>query len=153
MTDRSAVHQSAVYSVMRRLRRRGHRVQRIPHDAGGYSILVDDQIRVAVRGARVVMRRHRVTFNGKQYHYRYRVHAWGFHAHGVRRCLPDIWCLVPAGRPAATLVIPGAVVGPTRRNVALLLDVGESRRRPSRWRQYVGCWELVGPVGRQRRAA
>jgi hypothetical protein len=67
--------------VIARLRRLGLDVKPVS-SASGYDLLVNGELRVALRVAFPGIRRHRVTVNGRRYQYRYRTWHFNFHHHG-----------------------------------------------------------------------
>lgn len=74
------LHVLAVATVARRATRAGCRVARV----GGHQAhdLLVDGLRIAVRAARVGIRRHRVVVRGRPYAYDYPDLQWNCHAHG-----------------------------------------------------------------------
>lgn len=67
--------------VIVRLRRLGLTVEPVA-SIHGYDLLVNGEVRVALRVAFPGIRRHRVTVSGRRYQYRYRTWHFNFHHHG-----------------------------------------------------------------------
>lgn len=67
--------------VIARLRRLGLTVEPVTATCG-YDLLVNGEIRVALRVAFPGIRRHRVKVSGRRYQYRYRTWHFNFHHHG-----------------------------------------------------------------------
>jgi hypothetical protein len=74
-------HELPKQRVAARLRRMGLAVRSVS-SATGYDLLVNGEVRVALRVAFPSMRRHRVTVGGRTYFYRYRTWHFNFHHHG-----------------------------------------------------------------------
>ncbi|MGH7788216.1 MAG: hypothetical protein ACRERC_15205 [Candidatus Binatia bacterium] len=55
---------------------------RVVPSSKGYDLLVNDDVRVALRVAFPGLRHHRVTVAGRSYQYRYRTWHFNFHHHG-----------------------------------------------------------------------
>lgn len=147
---RHTLHRRACAAVATLLRRRGFHVRAEPQPSaialrvrlhGGRR-----ELTLAVRVATPRLERHQVCVGGVQYRYRYLSHSFCLHSHGKPpRHRPDIWVLVPAGRPSQALVIPATVMG-ERLTVSLPVE----RRRQgscSPLRAYVGAWGQLA-VGR-----
>lgn len=114
--NRQHKHQVERAAVASRLRRMGFDVQEVPRN-GKYDLLVDGQIRVALRVAFPGRYAHTVTVNGRRYAYDYKSWNFNFHRHGRwdrRYC--DIFVCIAKQRRAEdeVFVIPAsAVTGPT----------------------------------------
>jgi len=114
--NRQYKHQMERAAVSGRLRRLGLDVSEVPRN-GKFDMLVNGNIRVALRVAFPGRYAHTVTVNGRKYAYDYRSWNFNFHRHGRwdrRYC--DVFVCVAKHRRAADeiFVIPSsAVTGPT----------------------------------------
>lgn len=116
---------------------------KVASTAGGFDLLVNDDIRVTLRVAFPGLRRHRVTVAGRSYQYRYRSWHFNFHHHGkLKERYTDFFvCLgVSPGRRGKgdTFVIPwDRVTGKT-----FSLHGG---RGPygGRYAQFRDAWQLI----------
>jgi hypothetical protein len=114
--NRQYKHQMERAAVSGRLRRLGFDVREVPRN-GKYDMLVNGQLRVALRVAFPGRYAHTVTVNGRRYAYDYRSWNFNFHRHGRwDRKYCDVFVCVAKHRRAADeiFVIPSSVVtGPT----------------------------------------
>jgi hypothetical protein len=114
--NRQLKHQMARSGVATRLRRMGFEVEEACRN-GKYDLLVNGEIRVALRVAFPGRYAHTVTVNGRRYAYDYRSWNFNFHRHGrweQKYC--DVFVCVAKQRRAAdeVFVIPAAAItGPT----------------------------------------
>jgi hypothetical protein len=114
--DRQSKHQLARTAVAARLRRMGFVVEEVSRRKG-YDLLVNSEIRVALRIAFPGRYAHTVTVSGKRYAYDYRSWSFNFHRHGRwdgKYC--DVFVCIAKGRRGndEIFVIPAhAVSGPT----------------------------------------
>lgn len=142
---RRAVHQAAVAHVVAELGQRGLRWRYWSAlHAGGLDLDVNGHA-VAVRGACVQRRQTTVRARGKVYRYRHRQWLWNCHAHGQRRCQPDVWILVGFGDRGVVgvcLVVPNEVMGASVQNVCLQ-DTDRETAARSRLRACLGRWEVL----------
>ena len=114
--NRQSKHQTARASVAARLTRLGLSVQDVPRGQG-YDLLVNGEIRVALRVAYPGRYAHSVTVAGKRYVYNYRSWSFNFHRHGHwDRKYCDVFVCIARRRGDGdeTFIIPAAAVtGPT----------------------------------------
>ena len=114
--NRQHKHQLARAATMARLRRIGMDVHEVAR-AEGYDLLVNGQVRVALRIAFPGRYAHTVTVAGKRYAYDYKSWNFNFHRHGrwsKRYC--DVFVCIAKRRQTADeiFVIPAsAISGPT----------------------------------------
>ena len=114
--NRQSKHQMARDAIANRLRRLGFVVEEVARN-GKYDMLVNEQIRVALRVAFPGRYAHTVTVNGRRYAYDYKSWNFNFHRHGrwdEKYC--DVFVCVAKNRRATDeiFVIPApAVTGPT----------------------------------------
>ena len=114
--NRQSKHQAARSSVAGHLRRLGHTVEDVARNKG-YDLLVNGEIRVALRVAFPGRYAHTVTVAGKKYAYNYRSWSFNFHRHGHwdRKYCDVFICIAKRrGGQDETFIIPAtAVSGPT----------------------------------------
>ena len=114
--NRQVKHQAARTAVASRLRRMGFFVEEAPRN-GKFDLLINGELRVALRVAFPGRYAHTVTVNGRRYAYDYRSWNFNFHRHGrweQKYC--DIFVCIAKHRRVAdeVFVIPAtAVSGPT----------------------------------------
>ncbi|MFQ5667524.1 MAG: hypothetical protein ACE5I7_14025 [Candidatus Binatia bacterium] len=103
-------------AVAARLRRMGFGVEET-HRNGKYDLLVNGEVRVALRVAFPGRYAHTVTVNGRRYAYDYRSWNFNFHRHGrwERKDCDVFVCIAKHRRTADEIfVIPSsAITGPT----------------------------------------
>lgn len=114
--NRHVKHQTARAGIANRLRHMGFHVREVVRD-GKYDLLVNNQLRVALRVAFPGRYAHTVTVNGRRYAYNYRSWNFNFHRHGRwQRKYCDVFVCIAKQRRARdeVFVIPAdAVTGPT----------------------------------------
>jgi hypothetical protein len=114
--NRQSKHQAARASVAAHLRRLGHTVDDVPRTKG-YDLLVNGEIRVALRVAFPGRYAHTVTVAGRKYAYNYRSWSFNFHRHGHwDRKYCDVFICIAKRRGGhdETFIIPAtSVSGPT----------------------------------------
>jgi len=114
--NRQSKHHLARQTVAAMLRRESLTVQDVPRTTG-YDLLVNGEIRVALRVAFPGRYAHTVTVAGKRYAYNYRSWSFNFHRHGHwDRKYCDVFICIAKRRSGGDeiFVIPAsAVTGPT----------------------------------------
>ena len=140
--DRVQKHMLPKRRISERLRRMGFRV-RSESPAGGYDLLVNERLRVALRVAFPRMRRHHVTVRDRRYTYRYRSWHFNFHHHGKfgKRYADVFICLAMEPRHPSreeVFIIPrDAISGKT-------FSLHASRRHyAGQYAQYLNRWRLI----------
>jgi hypothetical protein len=142
--NRQVKHQAARAAVASRLRRMGLGVEEAPRN-GKYDLLVNRQLRVALRVAFPGRYAHTVKVNGRRYAYDYRSWNFNFHRHGrweERYC--DVFVCVAKQRRSAdeTFIIPASVItGPT----FSLHGAGKAYR--GRYAPYRNRWSVFAQLG------
>ncbi len=137
--NRQVKHQTARASVAMHLRRMGFCVEQAPRN-GKYDLLVNGDVRVALRVAFPGRYAHTVKVNGRRYAYDYRSWNFNFHRHGRwERKYCDVFVCVAKNRRTAdeTFIIPAsAITGPT----FSLHGAGKAYR--GRYAPYRNHWSL-----------
>jgi hypothetical protein len=114
--NRQTKHQAARTAVGAQLKRMGLAVEDVPRTKG-YDILVNGEIRVALRVAFPGRYAHTVTVGGKRYAYNYRSWSFNFHRHGHwdRKYCDVFICIAKrrGGRDEVFVIPAAAVSGPT----------------------------------------
>lgn len=138
--NRQSKHYKAREEVAARLRRIGLVVEEVPRSKG-YDLLVNGDVRVALRVAFPGRYAHAVTVGGKRYTYNYKSWSFNFHRHGRwDRGYCDVFVCVAKRRGGAdeVFVIPAqSVSGPT----FSLHGAGERSYR-GRYAQYRDRWTV-----------
>lgn len=98
---------------------------------------------IAVRGASLRQRVHRVRRREQRYEYKVLFWGWNLHVHGKRVAQPDWWVLVPDLDASAALVIPGPELR-DQRTVAFSLGA-----RNSRYCAYRRAWPSLLLLGKK----
>ena len=137
--DKVGTHLLLKEAVAERLRRRRLSVRSISF-IKGYDLLVNGHLRVSLRVALPVLRKHTVTVRGKRYTYHYSSWHFNFHHHGRRgRKFTDVFVCVPleyGNGPQSYFVIPWVEVTGltfTLHQSARLYD-GQYARNIDNWR-------------------
>ena len=137
--NRQIKHQQARTAIANRLRRMGCDVQQVSRD-GKYDLLINSELRVALRVAFPGQYAHTVTVNGRRYAYDYQSWNFNFHRHGrwERKYCDVFVCIAKRRRTADEIfVIPAtAVTGPT----FSLHDAGKPYR--GRYAGYRNRWSV-----------
>ena len=114
--NRQVKHQAARTAVASRLRRMGLFVEEAPRN-GKFDLLINRELRLALRVAFPGRYAHTVKVNGRRYAYDYRSWNFNFHRHGRwERKYCDVFVCVAKHRRTAdeTFIIPAsAITGPT----------------------------------------
>jgi hypothetical protein len=114
--NRQTKHQAARNNIAAILRRLGHTVEDVPRTKG-YDLLLNGEIRVALRVAFPGRYAHTVTVSGKRYAYNYRSWSFNFHRHGHwdRKYCDVFVCIAKrrGGRDEIFVIPSTAVSGPT----------------------------------------
>lgn len=114
--NRQSKHLKARTAIAQKLSAMGLAVQDVPR-AKGYDLLVEGEIRVALRVAFPGKYAHTVTVGGKRYTYNYRSWSFNFHRHGRwDRKYCDVFVCIAKRRGGSDeiFVIPAAAIsGPT----------------------------------------
>jgi hypothetical protein len=114
--NRQHKHHRARLSIATKLARLGLAVEDVPRTKG-YDLLVNSNIRVALRVAFPGRYAHTVTVGGKRYTYNYRSWSFNFHRHGRwDRKYCDVFVCIAKRRSGIDeiFVIPAAAIsGPT----------------------------------------
>lgn len=146
--NRQHKHQVERANVAQKLRRLGFEVEEVPRN-GKFDLLVDGQLRVALRVAFPGRYAHTVTVNGRRYAYDYKSWNFNFHRHGRwERSYCDVFVCIAKQRRAAdeVFIIPAsAVSGPT----FSLHGAGKPYR--GRYAAYRNRWSVFSALIRARR--
>jgi hypothetical protein len=138
--NRQSKHQMARAAVAAQLRGMDLTVKDVPRTKG-YDLLVNDEIRVALRVAFPGRYAHTVTVGGKKYAYNYRSWSFNFHRHGRwDRQYCDVFICIAKRRGAndEVFIIPAsAVTGPT-----FSLHGAGSRPYRGRYARYRDRWSI-----------
>jgi hypothetical protein len=146
--SRVAKHEIPKQRVAARLRRMGLKVQLVTPNLA-HDLLVEDQLRVALRVAFPGKRQHRVTVAGRSYRYRYDSWHFNFHHHGQMRVrYTDFFvCIaVSAGGTSRSevFVIPWEGV----RGKTFSLHAGR-RRYAGQYARYRDAWQSIQDASRR----
>lgn len=144
--DRMAKHERRAGWAARRLRAMGLHVATAPRCCG-FDFLVNGRVRVAVRVAFPVVKRHCVRTGGRAYTYRYASWLFNFHHHGkVGDRYADFLVCVAEGAGRVFVIPWEAVSGKT-----FSLHGGRGRYR-GRYAPFLNRWEAVAGAAEARAA-